>query len=196
MLQGVKSWFVVNFLFALLAASGVFFRSRTDLALEILALRHQVAMLKRQRPRPLLNSYDRLIWITLRRFWSGWKQVLVIVKPDTVVAWHRASFRWYWRWRSRRTRGRPKVSAEIRDLIQRLAHENPDWGAPKIHGELVKLGFEVSERSIARYLRRMHRRGDPAKSCLPPKSPRTDRCFRLLHRADGHVPNAVLSVRH
>jgi putative transposase len=85
---------VVNFVIASLAAGRVFFRSRAELALDILALRQQVAVLKRKRPRPPLNSYDRLFWITLRRFWSGWKQVLVIVKPDTVVAWHRAAFRW------------------------------------------------------------------------------------------------------
>jgi putative transposase len=92
--------------------------------------------------------------------------VLVIVKPDTVVAWHRAGFRWYWRWRSRRRPGRPKITKEARELIRRLAQENSSWGAPKIHGELLKLGFEVSERSVARYLRCGRRRGDPAKSWL------------------------------
>jgi len=88
------------------------------------------------------------------------------VKPETVIGWHRADFRLYWRWRSRPRGGRPKITDEIRVLIRRLAEENPDWGAPKIHGELQKLGFVVSERSVARYLRRIRRRGDPAKRWL------------------------------
>ena len=87
---------------------------------------------------------------------------MIIVKPETVVRWHRAGFRLYWRWRSRHRGGRPKISEEIRTLIRRLAVENADWGAPRIHGELVKLGFDVSERSVARYLRRGRRRGDSA----------------------------------
>lgn len=145
---------------------GAFFRSRADLALEILSLRQQVAVLKWKRPRPPLRWSDRLFWIMLRRFWSGWKDVLVIVRPDTVVAWHRAGFRWYWRWKACPLRGRPQITPEIRDLIRRLAEDNADWGAPKIHGELRKLGFEVPERTVARYLRRLRRRGDPKMSWL------------------------------
>src|SRR5580704_9718802 len=103
MMCGVlKRRFVLAFLSAFFAAIRVFFRCRSDTALEVLALRQQVGVLKRKRPRPLLNCWDRLFWITLRRFWSGWKDVLFIVKPDTVVGWHQAGFRWYWRWRSRR----------------------------------------------------------------------------------------------
>jgi hypothetical protein len=90
----------------------------------------------------------------------------VVVKPDTVIGWRLTGFRLYWRWRSRPRSGRPKIIEEIRTLIQRLARENPDWGAPKIHGELLKLGFVVSERIVARYLRRMRRRGDPSNSWL------------------------------
>ena len=106
----------------------VFFRSRSDTALEVLALRQQLAVLKRKRPRPKLNSWDRLFWTTLRQCWSRWPDVLVLVKPDTVIGWHRAGFRLYWRWRSRPRSGRPKITEEIRALIQRLAQENPDWG--------------------------------------------------------------------
>jgi len=95
-----------------------------------------------------------------------WTEVLVLVKPDTVIGWHRAGFRLYWRWRSRPRGGRPKITEEIRVLIRQLAQANQDWGAPKIHGELQKLGFVVSERSVARYLRRMWRRGDPARNWL------------------------------
>jgi transposase InsO family protein len=109
---------------------------------------------------------DRLFWTALRRFWSRWSDVLVIVKPDTVVAWHHAGFRLYWRWRSRPHGGRPKVTEEIRELIRRLADENPSWGAPKIHAELQKLGFVISERTVARYLRRIAHRGNAAKSWL------------------------------
>jgi len=144
----------------------VFFRSRSDTAFEVLALRHHVAVLKRKRPRPKLNSLDRLFWTTLRQCWARWTDVLIIVKPDTVIGWHRTGFRLYWRWRSRPHGGRPKITEEIRVLIRRLAQENRDWGAPKIHGELQKLGLVVSERSVARYLRCLHRPGSGAKRWL------------------------------
>jgi hypothetical protein len=155
-----------EFIRAILDALQVCFRSRRDLALEILALRQQVAVLKRKRPRPKLNSFDRLFWTTLRRVWSRWEEVLLIVKPETVVGWHRAAFRFYWRWRSRPRGGRPKITSEIRALIRRMAEDNAGWGAPKIHGEILKLGLEVSERTAARYLRRIRRRGDPGKRWL------------------------------
>src|SRR5712692_7450890 len=161
-----NGWFVLNLIPAFLAAIRVFFRSRVDTSLEILALRQQVAVLKRKRPRPSLNRLDRFFWTTLRNIWPRWSDVLVIVKAPTVVGWHRAGVRLYWRWRSRPRGGRPKVSEEIRTLIRRIAAENSDWGAPKIHGELLKLGFEVSERTVARYLQRLRRRGDHAKRWL------------------------------
>jgi hypothetical protein len=146
---------VLESVLSLLAAIRVFFRSRSDTALEVLALRQQVAVLKRKRPRPHLNSLDRLFWTILLQLWSRWAAVLVIVTSKTVVGWHRAGFRWYWRWRSRPRGGRPKISEEIRRLIRQMAEENAGWGAPKIHGELQKLGFELSERTVARYLRRI-----------------------------------------
>ena len=102
--------FMIEFILSILAAVRVFFRSRSETALEVLPLRQQVAVLKRKRPRPVLNSLDRLFWTTLRRLWPRWSDVLVIVKPETVVSWHRAGFRLYWRWRSRQRGGRPKVS--------------------------------------------------------------------------------------
>ena len=151
---------MVDFVLAMIAGMGAFFRSRSDLALEILALRQQVAVLQRKRPRPSLNPMDRLVWLLLRQFWSSWKRVLIVVKPDTVVSWHRAGFRWYWRWKSHSRRGRPRIGQEIRELIVRLAEENAGWGAPKIHGDLLKLGFDISERTVARYLRHIHRRGE------------------------------------
>src|SRR5580704_7253091 len=145
---------VPEFILSLLAVIRVFWRSRSDTALEVLALRQQVAVLKRKQPRLNLNPGDRFFWTTLRCCWSRWSDVLVIGKPETVIGWHRAGFRLYWRWRSRLRRGRPGISEEIRTLISRLANENPDWGAPRIHGELQKLGLIVSERSVARFLRR------------------------------------------
>jgi transposase InsO family protein len=157
---------VSQFILALLSAVRVFFRSRQDNALEILALRQQVAVLKRKRPRPRLNPWDRLFWTTLRRVWSRWTDVLIVVKPETVVGWHRAGFRLFWKWRSRAGGGRPATTAEIRTLIRRVAEENPTWGAPKIHGELLKLGLTVSEQTVARYLRRVRRRGDPGQRWL------------------------------
>ena len=157
---------MLSFVRALIAAARVCFCSRADMALEILALRQQLSVLKRKRPRPPLSPLDRLFWTVLRRTWARWKDVLVIVKPEKVVAWHRAGFRRYWRWRSRSRGGRPRVPKEVRVLIRRLAEENPDWGAPKIHGELQKLGFVLSETTVARYLRRIQRRGDPAKRWL------------------------------
>ena len=155
-----------EFILSFITAVRVFFRSRSDTALEVLALRQQLAVLKRQRRRPALGSLDRLFWTTLRSFWPRWSDVLIIVKPETVVAWHRAGFRLYWRWRSRPRGGRPKITEEIRMLITRIADENANWGAPKVHGELLKLGFAISERTVARYLRRIRRRGDPGQQWL------------------------------
>ena len=146
---------MAEFILSILAAVRVFLRSRSDIAPEVLALRQQIAVLKRKRLRPHLSATDRLFWTLLRGVWSGWADVLVIVKPETVVGWHRTGFRLYWRWRSCLRGGRPKIPEEIRVLIRRLAEENPDWGAPKIHGEILKLGFVVAERTVARYLRRV-----------------------------------------
>jgi putative transposase len=122
MLQG---YLVPEFILSTLAVLRVFFRSRADTALELLALRQQVAVLKRKRPRPTLNSLDRFFWTNLCRFWPRWADVLVIVKPKTVIGWHRAGFRLYWRWRSRARPGRPGITEEVRTLIRRLASENP-----------------------------------------------------------------------
>ena len=127
-------------------------RSRASLELELVALRHQVTVLRRQRPGQLrLFSTDRLLWVWLYRVWPQVLNAMVLVKPATVVQWHRKGFRLYWRWRSRRL-GRPKMSTEIRDLIRQMSLANPLWGAPRIHGELLKLGIEVSQATVGRYL--------------------------------------------
>src|SRR5213078_2380290 len=121
-------------------------RERRDLALENLALRQQLAVLKRSQSRIKIKWRDRLVWIWLLRAWSGWPAALIIVKPATVVGWHRRGFNLYWTKLSQRgVAGRPAVSLEVRALIQRMATANPLWGAPRIHGELLKLGINISE---------------------------------------------------
>lgn len=132
------------------------FRSRRNLLLENLAFRQQLVTLKRRNPKFRLSHFDRLFWVMIKQTWSNWKDVLVIVTPETVVGWHRTGFRLYWRWRSRQQRavGRKPVCRELRDLIFRMAAENPTWGAPRIHGELLKLGFDVSERTVSRWIQR------------------------------------------
>ena len=143
-------------------------RARRSLLLENLALRQQLAVLKRRRPRPRLDLLDKLFWVAIRRFWCGWQQSLIAVTPETVVRWHRAGFRWYWKLISkvRRPVGRRQTSKEVRELIFRMVVENPTWGAPRIHGELLMLGFDVSERTISRWMKRAPRDPDPAKRWL------------------------------
>ena len=119
---------MIRFLLAFLSGFGSFFRARHDLALELVALRQQVGVLKRKNPRPQLSPWDRLFWLALRRWWSKWTSVLVVVKPETVVGGHRAWFRGYWRFLSRHRSGRPKITPELRHLIRSMAEENPTWG--------------------------------------------------------------------
>ena len=140
----------------LLASLPSIFRSRAVLELENLALRHQIGVLQRSaRRRPKLMSGDRLLWICLSRLWRDWRSALAIVKPETVVAWHRAGFRLFWTWKvSRGQTGRPVISRELRDLISKMCRENPRWGAPRIHGELLKLGIDISESSVSKYMLR------------------------------------------
>jgi len=146
-------------LFSLLLSLRRSFRPRAALQAEILALRHQLLILQRaNRNRRLeLSAADRRIWVWLSRFWPGWRSALLIVKPETVIAWPRKGFGLYWTWKSRVWNGRPSVGQEIRDLIRRMSLANPRWGAPRIHGELLKLGIEVSQGTVAKYMVR-HRR--------------------------------------
>ena len=119
-------------------------RSRAALHLEILGLRHQLRVLERSRPRRVpLSSADRLLWVCVSRIWSEWRRVLVLVQPDTVLAWHRRGFRLFWSWKSGHRSGRPSIPADVRALIRTLSEANPLWGAPRIHGELRKLGVIV-----------------------------------------------------
>jgi putative transposase len=123
--------------------------TRRDLLLENLALRHQLGVLARSDRR--FGSSDRLLWLFLRWLWPQWRSALVLVQPATVARWHREGFRGWWRRRSRRP-GRPCIDSQLRALIRRLAMENRLWGAPRIHGELLKLGIAISERTVSRYL--------------------------------------------
>jgi putative transposase len=130
-------------------------RSRAALHLEILALRHQLQVLQRSRPRRLqLATADRWLWAWLSVAWGEWRTALVIVKPETVIAWHRQGVRLFWAWKSRRRSGRPPVSADVRRLIRTMSKDNPLWGAPRIHGELLKLSFDISQATVAKYMAR------------------------------------------
>jgi len=131
-------------------------RSRRDLAFENLLLRQQLAAMKHRQPRPKLSKADRIFWVLFSKFWPNWRDALHIVTPETVVRWHRRGFRYYWTWKSRRS-GRPKVDPAIRDLIRRMCRANPLWGAPRIHGELLKLGLDVSEATVSKYMIRDRR---------------------------------------
>jgi len=129
------------------------FVTRAHLMIEILALRQQVAVMKRSQKRPRLRVRDRVFWIWLMRLWPHWKSALVVVKPETVVSWHRQGFRLYWRWKSKaRKPGRPAVSAEVICLIRRMCRDNSTWGAPRIQSELKLLGYKVAESTVAKYM--------------------------------------------
>src|SRR5450631_1342769 len=139
---------------ALLVPLHSIIRSRLDLQLENLALRHQIGVLHcSARKRPKLTSRDRLFWVCLSRLWRDWRSTLVIVKSETVVAWHRKGFRLFWTWKVRHGQpGRPVIARETRDLIRKMCRENPGWGAPRIHGELLNLGIDIGETSVSKYI--------------------------------------------
>ena len=139
-------------------------RSRAALQLENLALRHQLGVLNRSVKRPKLAPPDRLFWAWLSAVWSGWRSALVIVKPETVLAWHRRGFRLFWTWKIRHGQpaGRPGVPVAVRRLIRAMSRDNPRWGAPRIHGELLKLGIDIGETSVGKYM--VRRRQPPSQT--------------------------------
>jgi hypothetical protein len=127
--------------------------SRASLAAENLALRQQLAILQREKPRPRLGWRDRFFWVWLSRLWSGWQSALVIVQPDTVVRWHRGGFRLFWRWKSSGGKpGRPTIPREVIALIKRMSRENTGWGSPRIQAELHLLGHDIAESTVAKYI--------------------------------------------
>src|SRR5260370_20090217 len=148
-------------------------RNRRDLALENLALRQQVAILRREVKKPTLTPADRLFWVGLMKSWDGWKDSLILVQPETVIRWFRVGFKRYWTRRSRLLGGLPGIDPELRTLVRTMAIANPLWGAPRIHGELLKLGIEVSQRTVSRLMPR--RRKPPSQ---------TWRTFLDNHRKD------------
>ncbi len=135
---------------------------RASIAAENMALRQQLGVLRRSVKRPRLRRRDPILWVWLSRLWSHWRSVLVIVQPDTVIGWHRQGFRLYWCWRSRKKVGRPPIDGEIRQLIRRMAMENPTWGAPRIHSELCLLGHTIAQSTVATYMPR--RRKPPSQN--------------------------------
>jgi hypothetical protein len=141
---------LLSFLLAVLVSP---FRSKSRLEAENAALRHQLIVLQRRsRGRVQLTNGDRLFLVQLYRWFPSVLKAITIIRPETLLRWHRAGFRRYWRWKSRALGGRPKIAADLRALIRRMSAENPLWGAPRIHGELLKLGFEVAQSSVAKYM--------------------------------------------
>src|SRR5271169_700082 len=150
---------LLHFVLGILA---LLFRSKGRLAAENAVLRHQLIVLRRKLGgRVRLTNSDRWFLIRMYCWFPSILQVLTIVRPETLVRWHRAGFRRYWRWKSRLRGGRPQVETDLRVLIRRMSMENPLWGAPRIHGELLKLGFEVAQSSVAKYMIRRH--GPPSQ---------------------------------
>jgi putative transposase len=171
----------------IVCAIGSAFRSRKKLALENPVLRQQLAALKHRQPRPRLTDLDRLFWVWLSRLWSGRRGSLHIVQPETVIRWHRQGFRCYWRWRSRR-RGRPKLDPETRDLIRHMCRANPLWGAPRIHGKLLKPGIEISEATVSKYM--IKRRGHPLRAGVASSTIMRKSLWRSIYT----VPTATFKV--
>ncbi len=153
----------------------VFITNRSTIAAENLALRQQLGVLQRSVKRPRLRQRDRILWVWLSRLWADWRPSLIIVKPDTVLRWHRDGFRLHWWWKSRKKPGRPMIDAEIRRLIRRMSRENVTWGSPRIQSELALLGYTVDQSTVAKYMCR-HRK--------PPSQ--TWRTF-----LENHVPQIV-----
>src|SRR5512132_934270 len=144
-------------MFAILHALGMFvadlFKSRSRLEAENLFLRHQLTIaMRRAPPRLRLRGSDRALLIWMTRLWPNLRGMAQVVQPETILRWHRAGFKVFWRWKSRNRAGRPKIDRDLRDLIQRMSRENPLWGASRIHGELLMLGFEVAQSTVSKYM--------------------------------------------
>src|SRR5262245_11676519 len=150
----------IHHLLALFVAD--LFKSRRRLEAENLFLRHQLTIaLRRAPPRPRLHGSDRALVVWITRVWPNLLDVSQVVQPETILRWHRAGFRAFWRWKSRHRAGRPKIDRELRTLIRQMSTENPLWGAPRIHGELLKIGFEVAESTVSKYM--IKHRGPPSR---------------------------------
>src|SRR5262245_36226961 len=167
------------------------FRSHAAREAETAFLRQQLVVLKRSAPAKLrLRTADRLSFVWLYRLFPSVREAAVVFKPETLVRWHRSGFRLYWRWKSRRGVGRPAVPADIRDLIRTISRDNPLWGAPRIHGELLKLGINIAQSTVANY---MSRRRGPVSGLagFPAQSHRPHRRRRSVRRSDDRVQTAL-----
>jgi len=151
------------------AVSG--FRSHRLLLLENLALRQQLAVLQWRKPKPSFRPIDRLFWLSLRRFCPNWKRILLLVQPQTVIAWHRQGFRWFWRWKSQHRGGRPTVNVQLIQQIRTIWSENPVWGSKRIQAELTKLGINVSDATVRKYRPKGRRGQQTWKTFLAPLLP-------------------------
>jgi transposase InsO family protein len=164
----------MGFLKALLVFLRAMLVPKAHLAFENLSLRQQLTVCKQSIKRPKLRPRDRVFWVWLSRLWPNWRFALAIVQPETVIKWHRMGFKLYWRWRSRAGKiGRPRIEREIRDLIRRMSRENPTWGTPRILSELLLLGHDVAEQTVAKYM-----------ACRRKPPSQTWRTF-----LDNHVPD-------
>src|SRR5215475_9239779 len=168
---------MANVILMLLRSLLTDFRNQAAMQAEIIALRHQLIVLQRTQKtkRLILGRADRCLWVWLSRLWSRWRSALIIVKPETVIGRHRQGFQWYWTWKTRHGRsGRPRVSKETRDLIRTMSRDNATWGAPRIHGELLKLGIKISQASVAKYMvaipSRHPKRGERSSPIMCPNS--------------------------
>src|SRR6266705_5759860 len=173
------------------------FKSKSRLEAENAALRHQLIVLQRKtRGRVHLTNGDRLFLVHLYRWFPSVLKAITIIRPETLVRWHRAGFRRYWRWKSRSLGGRPQVDADLRALIRRMSVDNPLWGAPRIHGELLKLGFEVAQSSVANGMDRpCSRRQRHAESVGGLKSTRRTRHAQQSRHCKSHAPLVSIPVR-
>jgi putative transposase len=144
---------MIDFLKLLILTAVPTTQNQKALSVEILALRQQLALLKLKKPRPPLKNLDRLFWIAVSKLRHNWRNMLVIVKPETVIGWHQKGFRLFWKIKCRNgKRGRPKISIEVRNLIRKISTENPTWGSPRIEGELSKLGYTVRKSTVEKYM--------------------------------------------
>jgi transposase InsO family protein len=149
---------MIDFLILLRSALGSLFKSKARLGAEVLVLRQQINVLRRHAPkRPALTNLDRLLLVWLYRLVPATLHALALVKPETIIRWHRRGFRAYWRWKSRPRGGRPQMPVEIRQVIREMSLANPLWGAPRVHGELLKLGIDVAQTTVAKYMARDRR---------------------------------------
>ena len=170
-------------------------RSRSELQLEVVALRHQLAVYKRSTRRPPIRLSDRIFWIWLARVWRRWREVLVFVQPATVLAWQRRRFRDHWARLSQRSPGRPAISPELRTLIRNLSMANPHWGSPRILGELPKRGIAVAKSTVEKYRVRPHRPPAPSGRAFLKTHVSEIVALDFFHRPNGQLSGALRAHR-